>query len=308
MTTVHAYTNDQRLADVPHKDLRRSRAAAENIIPTTTGAARGRRQGAAAAEGPARRHGDARAGARRLDRGPDLPAGAAGRRRRRSTPPCAPRPRARSRASSSTARCPLVSSDIIGNPHSSIFDALSTQAARRRLRSRSSPGTTTSGGTRTASWTSSTGLRRCSLARGALLFFLAAAACAEDLAAGRVTEKVVCREQPAQSYALYLPAGVHRRQALADPLPARRARARARCRSSASARRPTTYGWILASSYNSRSDTKDDPNTPALQAMWRDTHARLAIDERRAYLSAAFPEARAPRSPSRSRRRRRSPA
>jgi glyceraldehyde 3-phosphate dehydrogenase len=40
MTTVHAYTNDQRLADVPHKDLRRSRAAAENIIPTETGAAR----------------------------------------------------------------------------------------------------------------------------------------------------------------------------------------------------------------------------------------------------------------------------
>ncbi|HJR92660.1 MAG TPA: type I glyceraldehyde-3-phosphate dehydrogenase [Acidimicrobiia bacterium] len=40
MTTVHAYTNDQRLADVPHKDLRRSRAATENIIPTTTGAAK----------------------------------------------------------------------------------------------------------------------------------------------------------------------------------------------------------------------------------------------------------------------------
>ncbi len=40
MTTVHAYTNDQRLADVPHKDLRRARAATENIIPTTTGAAR----------------------------------------------------------------------------------------------------------------------------------------------------------------------------------------------------------------------------------------------------------------------------
>ena len=40
ITTVHAYTNDQRLADVPHKDPRRSRAAAENIIPTTTGAAR----------------------------------------------------------------------------------------------------------------------------------------------------------------------------------------------------------------------------------------------------------------------------
>ncbi len=40
ITTVHAYTNDQRLADVPHKDLRRSRAANENIIPTTTGAAK----------------------------------------------------------------------------------------------------------------------------------------------------------------------------------------------------------------------------------------------------------------------------
>ncbi len=40
MSTVHAYTNDQRLADVPHKDLRRSRAATENIIPTTTGAAK----------------------------------------------------------------------------------------------------------------------------------------------------------------------------------------------------------------------------------------------------------------------------
>ncbi|MBT8165970.1 MAG: type I glyceraldehyde-3-phosphate dehydrogenase [Acidimicrobiia bacterium] len=40
MTTVHAYTNDQRLADVPHADLRRARAATENIIPTTTGAAR----------------------------------------------------------------------------------------------------------------------------------------------------------------------------------------------------------------------------------------------------------------------------
>ena len=40
MSTTHAYTNDQRLADVPHKDWRRGRAAAENIIPTTTGAAK----------------------------------------------------------------------------------------------------------------------------------------------------------------------------------------------------------------------------------------------------------------------------
>ena len=39
MTTVHSYTSDQKLVDLPHSDLRRARAAAENIIPTTTGAA-----------------------------------------------------------------------------------------------------------------------------------------------------------------------------------------------------------------------------------------------------------------------------
>ncbi|MDP7560266.1 MAG: type I glyceraldehyde-3-phosphate dehydrogenase, partial [Planctomycetota bacterium] len=40
MTTTHAYTNDQRILDLPHSDLRRARAAAQNIIPTSTGAAR----------------------------------------------------------------------------------------------------------------------------------------------------------------------------------------------------------------------------------------------------------------------------
>ena len=40
MTTIHSYTNDQRILDLPHKDLRRARSAAENIIPTTTGAAK----------------------------------------------------------------------------------------------------------------------------------------------------------------------------------------------------------------------------------------------------------------------------
>jgi glyceraldehyde 3-phosphate dehydrogenase len=40
MTTIHAYTNDQRILDLPHKDLRRARAAAVSIIPTTTGAAK----------------------------------------------------------------------------------------------------------------------------------------------------------------------------------------------------------------------------------------------------------------------------
>ena len=40
MTTIHAYTNDQRILDLPHKDLRRARAAALSMIPTTTGAAK----------------------------------------------------------------------------------------------------------------------------------------------------------------------------------------------------------------------------------------------------------------------------
>ena len=40
MTTIHAYTGDQRLLDFPHRDLRRARAAALSMIPTTTGAAR----------------------------------------------------------------------------------------------------------------------------------------------------------------------------------------------------------------------------------------------------------------------------
>jgi glyceraldehyde 3-phosphate dehydrogenase len=40
MTTIHAYTNDQQILDLPHKDLRRARAAAVNLIPTSTGAAR----------------------------------------------------------------------------------------------------------------------------------------------------------------------------------------------------------------------------------------------------------------------------
>jgi glyceraldehyde 3-phosphate dehydrogenase len=40
MTTIHAYTNDQQLLDMPHRDMRRSRAANLNIIPTTTGAAK----------------------------------------------------------------------------------------------------------------------------------------------------------------------------------------------------------------------------------------------------------------------------
>ena len=63
MTTVHAYTNDQNLLDLAHKDLRRSRAAAINIVPTSTGAARATSLVLRCDEGQARRHVAARAGA-----------------------------------------------------------------------------------------------------------------------------------------------------------------------------------------------------------------------------------------------------
>ena len=127
MTTVHAYTNDQRLADVPHKDLRRSRAAAENIIPTTTGAAKtvgkvlprlaGRLDGIAV-------------------RVPVPDGSIVDLTCRMSRPVTSAEVNAAVRevAAGPMARIveysevPLVSSDIIGNPHSSIFDALSTQA------------------------------------------------------------------------------------------------------------------------------------------------------------------------------------
>ena len=71
MTTIHSYTNDQKLLDLPHKDLRRARAAALSMIPTTTGAATAVGRSAAGAQGEARRLRDARADAERLGRGPE---------------------------------------------------------------------------------------------------------------------------------------------------------------------------------------------------------------------------------------------
>ena len=61
MTTVHAYTNDQRILDLPHKDLRRARAAALSVIPTSTGAARAIGLVHPRAQGQARRLRPARA-------------------------------------------------------------------------------------------------------------------------------------------------------------------------------------------------------------------------------------------------------
>jgi glyceraldehyde 3-phosphate dehydrogenase len=127
MTTVHAYTNDQRLADVPHKDLRRSRAAPENIIPTTTGAAR------AVGEVLPKLKGRLDGMAMRVP----VPDGSVVDLscRLRARPDAREVNEAVRRASADRlsrileySEVPLVSSDIIGNPHSSIFDALSTRA------------------------------------------------------------------------------------------------------------------------------------------------------------------------------------
>ncbi len=60
MNTIHAYTNDQKILDLPHKDLRRARAAAMSMIPTTTGAARAVSLVLPRACGQARRFRDAR--------------------------------------------------------------------------------------------------------------------------------------------------------------------------------------------------------------------------------------------------------
>ena len=125
LTTVHAYTNDQRLADVPHKDRRRSRAAAENIIPTTTGAAR--------AVGKVLPHLDGKLDGMAM-RVP-VPDGsivdlvcrfAAAPSREEINAAVREAAEGPMKKVVEYSEVPLVSSDIIGNPHSSIFDALST--------------------------------------------------------------------------------------------------------------------------------------------------------------------------------------
>jgi glyceraldehyde 3-phosphate dehydrogenase len=127
ITTVHAYTNDQRLADVPHKDFRRSRAAGENIIPTTTGAA------VAVGKVLPQLKGKLDGMAMRVP----VPDGSIvdlavrlGKNASRDDINAAVREAAAGsmKAVVEYSEAPLVSSDIIGNTHSSIFDALSTNS------------------------------------------------------------------------------------------------------------------------------------------------------------------------------------
>ncbi len=125
MTTVHAYTNDQRLADVPHKDLRRSRAAAENIIPTTTGAAKA--VGKVLPNLAGKLHGIAM-------RVPVPDGSIVDLVTEVSRPVTVEEVNSAVRAAAEGplrnileySTEPIVSSDVIGNSHSSIFDSLST--------------------------------------------------------------------------------------------------------------------------------------------------------------------------------------
>jgi glyceraldehyde 3-phosphate dehydrogenase len=128
ITTVHAYTNDQRLADVPHKDFRRARAATQNIIPTTTGAARAVGKVLPQLKGKL----DGMAIRVPVPDGSivDLVAKLNGKPSTEEVN-TAVREAAEGPLKDIVeySEVPLVSSDIIGNPHSSVFDALSTRAA-----------------------------------------------------------------------------------------------------------------------------------------------------------------------------------
>jgi len=125
MTTIHAYTNDQKILDLPHKDLRRARAAAMSMIPTSTGAAKaigevlpelkGRLDGLAVrVPTPDGSLVDLVVEVRRSTSKDEINA--------------AMKAAAEGPMKGILEFCtdPIVSTDVIGNPHSSVFDSLST--------------------------------------------------------------------------------------------------------------------------------------------------------------------------------------
>ena len=125
MTTIHAYTNDQRILDQPHKDLRRARNAATNLIPTSTGAAKAIGEVLPELKG-------------RLDgiavRAPVMDGSLVDLVCRLKRPVTKEAVNAAMKAAADGpmkgvleyCEDPIVSSDVVGNPASSVFDALST--------------------------------------------------------------------------------------------------------------------------------------------------------------------------------------
>jgi glyceraldehyde 3-phosphate dehydrogenase len=128
MTTIHAYTSDQRLLDAPHKDLRRARAAAVNVIPTSTGAAKA--IGLVIPEMKGKLDGIAMRVPVTDGSATDLFA-QLGRETTKDEVNEAMRAAADTGALKGILRYstdPLVSSDIVGDPYSSIFDSPLTMA------------------------------------------------------------------------------------------------------------------------------------------------------------------------------------
>ena len=125
MTTIHAYTNDQNILDLPHKDLRRARAAAQNLIPTSTGAAKAIGEVMPELKG-------------RLDglsvRAPVMDGSLVDLVVRLQKTVTKDEVNAAIRAAAAGpmkgileyCEDPIVSTDVIGNPASSVFDSLST--------------------------------------------------------------------------------------------------------------------------------------------------------------------------------------
>jgi len=126
MITVHAYTNDQRILDLPHKDLRRARAAAVNIIPTTTGAAKA--VGEVLPELKGKLDGSARrvpvADGSLVDLTVSLSKNVNEKTINEKIREAA---EGKLKGILEYTEDPLVSQDIVGNPHSSIFDGLLTK-------------------------------------------------------------------------------------------------------------------------------------------------------------------------------------
>jgi glyceraldehyde 3-phosphate dehydrogenase len=132
MTTIHAYTNDQRILDLPHKDLRRARAAALNLIPTSTGAAKAIGEVLPELKG-------------KLDgiavRAPVMDGSLVDLVCRVQKPVDvaavnqAVKQAAEGPLEGILEYCtdPIVSSDVIGNPASSVFDSLSTAVMEGRM-------------------------------------------------------------------------------------------------------------------------------------------------------------------------------
>jgi glyceraldehyde 3-phosphate dehydrogenase (phosphorylating) len=132
MSTIHSYTNDQAILDQRHSDLRRARAAAQNIIPTSTGAARA--VGSVLPELNGRLHGIAfrvpTATGSVTDFVADVSRDVTVEEVNRAFKGAAAGPL---KGILEYTEDPIVSSDIKGNPHSCIFDALSTMVMQNRM-------------------------------------------------------------------------------------------------------------------------------------------------------------------------------